>query len=101
MATKPDGLPASPKTRTFDANKLNSLPREHVESKAKLTTSETLIVVPGNFLPKKGKRLCAGYTVGKAIGAGLQACVLLLLLCTQQWYLLPFDSANQSSSKMK
>ena len=80
MATKPDGLPASPKTRTFDANKLNSLPREHVESKAKLTTSETLIVVPSNFLPKKGKRLCKGYTVGKAIGAGLQACEQLLCM---------------------
>lgn len=80
MATQPDGLPASAKTKTFDANKLNSLPKEHIESKAKLTTSETLIIVPNNFLPKLGKRLCEGYTVGKAIGKGLQVCMVPIFL---------------------
>ncbi len=73
MATAPDGIPASPKTKVLDANHLNSLPREHTQSKAKLKTSADVLVVPKNFLPKKGKRLCDGYTVGKAIGAGLQA----------------------------
>ena len=72
MATAPDGIPASPKTVTLDANKLNSLPTDK-QSKAKLETSADVVVVPKDFLPKQGRKLGAGYTVGKAIGAGLQA----------------------------
>lgn len=72
MATAPDGIPASPKTVTLDANKLNSLPTDR-QSKAKLETSADVVVVPKNFLPKQGTKLSNGHTVGKAIGAGLQA----------------------------
>lgn len=73
MATAPDGIPASPKTVTLDANKLNSLPTDR-QSKAKLETSADVVVVPKNFLPKQGTKLSTGHTVGKAIGAGLQVC---------------------------
>lgn len=73
MATAPDGIPASPKTKVLNANHLNSLPREHTHSKVKLKTSADVVVVPKNFLPKQGKKLCDGYIVGKVIGAGLQA----------------------------
>lgn len=79
MATAPDGIPASPKTKVLNANHLNSLPREHTHSKVKLKTSADVVVVPKNFLPKQGKKLCDGYTVGKAIGAGLQAGVYELI----------------------
>lgn len=72
MATAPDGIPASPKTVILDANKLNSLPKDR-QSKAKLEASADVVVVPKDFLPKQGRKLGAGYTVGKAIGAGLQA----------------------------
>lgn len=72
MATAPDGIPASPKTISLDANKLNSLPRDR-QSKARLEPGPDVVVVPKDFLPKKGRKLGGGYTVGKAIGAGLQA----------------------------
>ncbi|KAL3142839.1 hypothetical protein ABBQ38_003132 [Trebouxia sp. C0009 RCD-2024] len=78
MATAPDGIPASPKTVTLDANKLNSLPTDK-QSNAKLETSIDVVVVPKDFLPKQGRKLSVGYTVGKAIGAGLQAGVYELL----------------------
>lgn len=72
MATALNGIPASPKTVSLDANKLNSLPRDR-QSKTKLETSPDVVVVPKDFLPKQGRELGGGYTVGKAIGAGLQA----------------------------
>ena len=80
MATAPDGIPASPKTRSLNANHLNSLTRDTSQNKAKVKATEDVIIVPKSFLPKKGKRLCDGYTVGKAIGAGLQA----RLMCLQR-----------------
>ena len=84
MASAPDGIPASPKTSSLNANHLNSLPRDTTQTKAKVKASEDVIIVPKNFLPKKGKKVCEGYTVGKAIGAGLQASYCAaekLLLC--------------------
>lgn len=81
MATAPDGIPASPKTVSLDANKLNSLPTDK-QSKAKLETSADVVVVPKDFLPKQGTKLSSGHAVGKAIGAGLQArCAHPLLSC--------------------
>ena len=108
MATAPDGIPASPKTVSLDANKLNSLPRNR-QSKAKLETSPDVVVVPKDFLPKQGRKLGGGYTVGKAIGAGLQArcthhgstvIVFLPLQCPVANPLITFRQACMSSFAM-